>query len=79
MIFLDFTGRRPLPVRDHVVSIKDRWFQKFGESMFDGTRSIQTLNFKVRGKNQFCRSYFAKHEVARLMTFYFTTRDRPLS
>ena len=30
--------------------------------------------FKVEGKNQFFRSYFATHGVARLLRFYFTTR-----
>ena len=35
--------------------------------------------FKVGGKNLFFRSNFATHGVARLLTFYFTTRDRPLS
>ena len=35
--------------------------------------------FKVEGKKQFFRSYFATHGVARLLTFYFTIRDRPLS
>ena len=35
--------------------------------------------FKVGGKNHFFRSNFAKHGVARFLTFYFTTRDRPLS
>ena len=42
----DFKGRRPLSAKDHLVSIKvpscEIKCQKCGESMFDGTRSIQS-------------------------------------
>ena len=31
--------------------------------------------WKVRGKNQFFRSSFVKHGLARLFIFYSTTRD----
>ena len=51
----DFNGRRPLPVRDYVISIK-------------GGR-----------KNQFFRYNLAKHELAKLLIIYMTTRDHPRS
>ena len=43
----DFTGRRPLPLRDYVVSIdrvvlcRETTRQKFGDSLCDGTRPIK--------------------------------------
>ena len=50
LMTLDFIDRRPLPVRDHVVSIKDGSceinLQKFGESIFDGMRSMKSRTLK---------------------------------
>ena len=47
-MILDFTGRRPLPVRDYVVSIEDGpkseiTCQKFGDSLYGGIRPIKSL------------------------------------
>ena len=35
--------------------------------------------WKVRGKKQFFRSSSVKNGLAKLLTFYFTAKDRPLS
>ena len=53
----DFKGRRPLPVRYHMVSIKDR-------------PCVTELDrLKVGAKNHFFLSNFATQGVARILTF----------
>ena len=70
----DFGGR-PLPVRDHMVSIKGGpWLSKVWRPLV--CRSFLPPTFLPP---TFHRSSSVTHGLAKILTFYFGTKDRPLS
>ena len=67
----DFMGRRSLVFergRSLVVKMSKIWRVHVYQNRIDR---------KMEVKKQFFLSNFAKQVVARVLTFYFTTRDRP--
>ena len=67
----DFVGRRPLPVRDYVVSIKGG--PKLGNHVSKVWRLLVRQNKtdeKLDVKISFFRYNFAKHELAKLLIIY---------
>ena len=64
----DFMSRRLLSVRDHVLS-----------KILASPCVTDLDRWKIRGKNQFFRSGSVTHGLAKLLIFYLTSRDRPLS
>ena len=69
----DFKGRRPLPVRDHVFSIKD------GPWLSNKMSKVCRVHVRRNSidKKQFC--LISPQKVARLLAFHLATRDRNLS
>ena len=75
----DFTGRRPLPIRDYVVSRGWSYVMKSRVKSMTTPCVTELDRLEVRRENQFFPYNFAKHGLAKRMIIYFITRDHPRS